>query len=129
LTKEQRVTVVIVKSDTLIQFKLDDARIILTNVLEKEVLDSLVAEYHISDSLKDVRINLQDSVIKDLTQKSNTQDDIIKYTNEINLNKNKEIGILNNVIKQQKKEIRKQKTLKIIGFTAAVVLPILVLIL
>ena len=122
-------TVVIVKSDTLIQFKLDDARIILTNVLEKEVLDSLVAEYHISDSLKDVRINLQDSVIKDLTQKSNTQDDIIKYTNEINLNKNKEIGILNNVIKQQKKEIRKQKTLKIIGFTAAVVLPILVLIL
>ena len=120
---------VVVKNDTLIQFKLEDARFILTNVLEKEILDSLVKEYQISDSLKDVRINLQDSVIKDLTLKSSIQNDVIIYTNEIILNKNKEIAILNNVIKQQKKEIRKQKVLKIIGFTAAVVLPILVLIL
>jgi hypothetical protein len=33
------------------------------------------------------------------------------------------------VIKKQKKEIRKQKILKILGFTAAVVLPITVIIL
>jgi hypothetical protein len=44
-------------------------------------------------------------------------------------NKDKEIVILNDIIKKQKKEIRKQKVLKIMGFSAAVILPITVLLL
>ena len=43
-------------------------------------------------------------------------------------NKDSEISLLNNTIKKQSKEIKKQKFLKIIGFTAAVVLPIVILI-
>ena len=43
--------------------------------------------------------------------------------------KDKEITDLNDTIKKQKKEILKQKILKLIGFTAAVVLPITTIIL
>ena len=40
-----------------------------------------------------------------------------------------EVKDLNDIIKKQKKEIRKQKILKIIGYTAAVALPISTIIL
>lgn len=49
--------------------------------------------------------------------------------NEVIINKDKEIAFKDETIKEQKKEIRKQKFLKIIGFSAAVALPILTLIL
>jgi len=43
-------------------------------------------------------------------------------------NKDREIVLKDNIIKQQKKEIRKQKVLKIIGFSGAIILPIITLI-
>ena len=43
-------------------------------------------------------------------------------------NKNSELGLKDKTIKQQKKEIRKQKFLKIVGFTGSIILPILTLI-
>jgi hypothetical protein len=129
LTKENRVNTVVIKGDTLIQFKLSDAKLILTDVLEKQKLDSLVSEYKILDSLKNTRIKTQDSIIGDLESIISNDSTIINNQNLILGNKDKELVILNDIIKQQKKEIRKQKVLKIIGFTAAVVLPITVLIL
>lgn len=126
--KETRVKAVVIEGDTLIQFKLSDAKLILIDVLEKEKLDSLVEYYQVNDSLKDITVGLQYSMIRDLQSKCDTQLKVVDNLNVIILNKDKEISLLNDTIKKQKKEIRKQKTLKIIGFTAAVVLPIIVLI-
>ena len=128
LTKDYRVKVIVIKGDTLIQFKISDAKIILVDVLEKEKLETLVKDYQISDSIKDNSIAIQQTIIKDLEEKSVKQLMVIDNQNNITTNKNEEIIILNDSIKSQKKEIRKQKTLKIIGFTAAVVFPIVVLI-
>lgn len=126
--KNNRVTAIVSDSDTLIQFKLSDAKIILVDVLEKEKLDSIVKYYEINDSLKDINIGLQYSMITDLQTKSLLQIKVVDNLNIIITNKDKEISLLNETIKKQKKEIRKQKVLKIMGFTAAIVAPIIVLI-
>lgn len=57
---------------------------------------------------------------------------INKDAENANLNKiielrNSEIAILNETIKQDKKEIRKQKFYKVLGIIGAIALPILVL--
>ena len=43
---------------------------------------------------------------------------------EIIKNKDTEISYKDMIIKQQKKEIRKQKVLKIVGFSSAIILPV-----
>lgn len=126
--KETRVKAVVIQGDTLIQFKLSDAKLILIDVLQKEKLDSLVEYYQVNDSLKDITVGLQYAMIRDLQSKSDIQLKVVDNLNVVILNKDKEIALLNDTITKQKKEIRKQKALKIIGFTAAVVLPIIVLI-
>ncbi len=125
---KERVTTVVIDNDTLIQFKLSDAKLILADIIEKEYLDSLITAYQVNDSLKDISIGIQYSVISDLKEKNATQLKIIDNMIIIDIDKDKEISLLNKIIKAQKKEIRKQKIYKIIGFTAAVALPIIVLI-
>lgn len=126
--KNNRVTAIVSGSDTLIQFKLSDAKIILVDVLEKEKYYSMLKYCEINDSLKDINIGLQYSMITDLQTKSLLQIKVVDNLNIIITNKDKEISLLNETIKKQKKEIRKQKVLKIMGFTAAIVAPIIVLI-
>jgi hypothetical protein len=129
LTKEPRVTTIVnSKGDTLIQLKLSDAKIILKDVLDRRVLDSMVNAYSVSDSLKTSTIMLQVSVIKVLQEKSGNQQKLMANLDKIITNKDNEIGLLNNVVKTQKKEIRHQKFLKIVGFITAVVIPIAILI-
>jgi len=127
--KEPRVKTSANNSDTLILIKLFDAKIILADVLEREILDSLVTAYQVSDSLKDVAIELHNNKFKASEAKCNNQVKIIDNMNSIIVNNGEEIGILNDTIEKQKKEIKKQKFLKIIGFAAAIVIPITMLIL
>ena len=108
---------------------LADARVILTDLLQKRVLDSLLLTYKKNDSLKDVSISIQYEKIKDLIEKNNNEIFINNNNQVIINNKDSEIVLLNKTIKEQKSEILKQKVLKIIGFTTSVVLPIVVLIL
>ena len=71
---------------------------------------------------------MQKDVIDKLIQKSNNQDTQLTNFQSILSNKDQEITLKEDVIKTQKKEIRKQKVLKIIGFAGSVVLPIITLI-
>ena len=128
ILKEPRVqTVINQKGDTLIQLKLSDAKLILAEVLDKEVADSLVNVYMFRDSLNKTTIELQVKEIRALQQKGFNYNQQVANLEKIVGNKDEELEKLNVIIKFQKKEIRKQKTYKILGFTAAVVLPILVL--
>tara|TARA_R110000824_G_scaffold175406_4_gene353800 strand:- start:37 stop:375 length:339 start_codon:yes stop_codon:yes gene_type:complete len=107
---------------------LEDVRIVLSDLLEYEVVDSLLTAYKNKDTLSLNTISLQKDVIVKLTQKSENQQSIVDNFEQILSNKNAEIEFKNKIIKSQNKEIKKQKRLKIVGFIGSIVLPILTLI-
>jgi hypothetical protein len=108
---------------------LADAKIILTDLLDKQVMDSLITSYQLNDSLQGVTIDLQLEKIRILVEKNNNQL-LINDNNQLIINnKDAEIVLLNDIIKKQKREILKQKILKVVGFSAAIILPITVLLL
>ena len=130
ITSTPRVqTIVNAKSDTLIQMSLADAKIILVTVFDKQIADSLISVYETRDSLHTSTITLLKSEVDLLRSKNNNFEKIILNDTNIIANKDAEINLHLDTIKKQKKEIRKQKFLKILGFTAAVVLPITTIIL
>lgn len=122
-------TLITPQGDTLVQFHIKDAKKLLADVLDKKIVDSLVNVYMERDAINKNTIDLQVSQIKLLQQKSVNQEQQIANLDKIISNKDEEVGILNNVVEEQKKEIRKQKRLKTLGFIGSVVLPILVLLL
>lgn len=114
--------------DTLVIMHLEDARIILNDLLEYEITDSLLTVYKEKDSLNTNTVSLQKDVIFKLVEKSENQQYQIENFQEILDNKNEELDFKEDTITQQKKEIRKQKLLKLVGFTGSIILPILTLI-
>ena len=130
LKTEQRVqTLVNTKGDTLIQLSLADAKIVLTDLYDKQISDSIISVYEVRDSINASSINLLKKDVDKYKEKCGNFTIMLDNNIKLIVNKDTEIGVLNKTIKEQKKEIRKQKFLKIMGFTAAVVLPITVLIL
>jgi len=128
LTEKNRVQVIVnEKGDTLIQMSLDDAKIILTSLIEKDITDSILAQYIVKDSINTNIILIQSSKIYFLNEKINNLESIIENCKTILYNKDSEIAIMNEIMKKQQKEIKKQKRLKIIGFISAAVLPIVTL--
>lgn len=117
------------KGDTLIVMHLDDAKMLLTDLLECEVTDSLLNVYVERDSLNKEKIILKDGIIDKLKLQNQNSETIIKNLEELLKNKDEEISLKDDTIESQKKEIKKQKNLKRVGFISAVVLPILTLIL
>jgi hypothetical protein len=108
---------------------LSDAKLILSDLLEYEITDSLLNVYVERDSLNSEKIILKDSIIEKLELQNKNKDEIIKNLNDIITNKIKEIEYKDLTIEDQKKEIKKQRNLKRLGFVGSVVLPILTLIL
>jgi hypothetical protein len=125
---EERVRVVInQKGDTLVEMHYNDAKILLEDVLHYEYADSLLTEYKSRDSLNTEKITLQKSQIDILTQQNTNLQEMVDNFDSVIANNEAEKALLEDTIKQQKKEIRKQKFLKVVGFSAAVILPILTL--
>ena len=114
--------------DTMVVMYYEDARILLRDVLEYEYTDSLLVEYKSRDSLNSSIIEIQKSVLDVQVNKITNLENMNHNLELVIDNKDRELGYKDEIIKQQKKEIRKQKILKIIGFSAAVVLPIVTLI-
>jgi len=126
LKKGEVKTFVNESGDTLIAMRIDDAKLILTDVLNYEIADSIIKQYEAKDAESSKVILLQKEAIVKLIEKNENQEQQLALLNRIISNKNEEIEILNNIIIDQKKEIKKQKMLKIIGFTSAVILPTVV---
>jgi len=114
--------------DTLVIMHLEDARVILNDLLEYEIADSLLTVYKEKDSLNEETISIQKDIIFKLVEKNDNQQYQIENFKEVLDNKNEELGFKEDTIKEQKKEIRKQKLLKLAGFTSTIILPILTLI-
>jgi hypothetical protein len=115
--------------DTLVIMSLSDVKLILSDLLEYEITDSLLNVYVERDSLNSEKIILKDSIIEKLELQNKNKDEIIKNLNDIITNKIKEIDYKDLTIEEQQKEINKQRNLKRLGFVGSVVLPILTLIL
>lgn len=124
ISKPRVQTLINAKGDTVIQMSLADAKIILVTVFDKQYADSLISVYETRDSLNSSTITLLKKDLDLYRTKNNNLEQVLLNDTQILVNKDTEIDLLNKTIKLQKKEIRKQKVLKILGFTAAVVLPI-----
>ncbi len=116
------------KGDTLIVMPLEEAKMLLTDLLECEVTDSLLNVYVERDSLNKEKIILKDNIIEKLKLQNQNSENIIKNLEEIVGNKDEEISLKDKTIKEQKKEIKKQRNLKRLGFIGSILLPIVTLI-
>lgn len=124
----KRIETVVINGDTLIQIPLSSAKIILQSVLENEVTDSLLTAFAVKDSINTNIIEMQISTIRLLQEKSNNQEQLNQNLNLIIQNKDLEIEMLNEIIRKQKRYIRKQKLIKSLSLVGNIVLPIAVLI-
>jgi hypothetical protein len=108
---------------------LADAKVILNDLYGKQISDSLIEVYMEREAIHLSTISLLKSEVDVYKSKCSNLGMIITNDSSIIANKDTEINLHLDTIKKQKKEIRKQKILKVIGFTAAVVLPITTIIL
>jgi len=121
--KKTRVQTVVTKEgDTLVQFKIKDARVILADLLDKEIVDSLLVIYEEKDKLNEELIGIRVEEIRLLQQKSLNHELQITNLNKVISNKDAELLIKEDELIKAKKEIRKQKTLKVLSFIGMVVL-------
>ena len=129
LKTEPRVTVINTKTDTLIQVKVNDAKILLKDVLDKVVCDEMVVKLNDLDSLRIETILYQTSKIEILENKISNQAMMVGNLEAVVQNKDNELALLNDIIKKQGREINRQKVFKIAGFSLALALPITYLLL
>jgi hypothetical protein len=115
--------------DTLITMRLDDAKLILTDVINYQIGDSIIKQYELKDKESSKVITLQKDAILKLNEKNLNNENSITILETVIKNKNEEILLKDDIIKNQKKEIRKQKLLKIGGFSSAIILPVLLVLL
>ena len=128
LTGSNRVkTFINEQGDTLVQMGYEDARVLLEDVLHYEYADSLLTVYKERDSLNTKTITLQKEVIVKLSIKESNYEAIMVNLQKIIANKGEEVALKDETIKQQKKEIRKQKFYKIVAIIGGGVATILVL--
>ena len=119
--KNPRVETLLDKNkDTVVQIKLNDAKIILKDLLDKKYVDSLLVINEDLNCVNEKIIQLDKEEIKSLEDKNTNNSIVIVNLNEIIKNGNETIGI-------QKKEIKKQKFLKYLAFISTITLGILVI--
>lgn len=123
----ERIKYVKINGDTFIQMSLEDAKVILKGVLDSEIADSLINIYTFRDSVNSGIISMQIEEIRLLQEKSFNQEMLSNNLEEILDNKDSEVALLNKIIIDQKKQIRKQKFIKTLALIGDVALPVITL--
>ena len=124
LKKGQVKTFVTDSGDTLITMRIEDAKVILTDILNYQIADSIISEYEAKDKETSKVITLQKNAILKLSNELANDEARIAALESVIKDKDVEIAFKDDVIKKQKKEIRKQKLLKILGFSGSIILPV-----
>ena len=109
ISKGEIKTIVNQKGDTLVIMHLNDAKKILTDLLQCEVTDSLLTVYVERDSLNSEKIILKDNLIEKLNLQNENYKKIVSNLETVINNKDEIIVFKDRTIDQQKKEIKKQK--------------------
>jgi len=123
----ERIKYVKIDGDTFIQMSLEDAKVVLKGLLDNEIADSLISIYTFRDSVNSSIISMQMDEIRLLQEKSSNQQMLSNNLNEMLKNKDSEVDVLNKIIADQKKEIRKQKVIKTLALIGDVALPVITL--
>ena len=123
----ERIKYVKIDGDTFIQMSLEDAKVVLKGLLDSEIADSLISIYTFRDSVNSSIISMQMDEIRLLQEKSSNQQMLSNNLNEMLKNKDSEVDVLNKIIADQKKEIRKQKVIKTLALIGDVALPVITL--
>ena len=114
-------------NDTIISFLLSDAKFLLSELKVAELNDSIIHIYQNKVSLQDSIIFNQSKQIT-LLEDKNKNSDYINYNLGLLLdNKDMEISINQDIIKQQNRSIRKAKITKIILIGIITVSPLMLL--
>jgi hypothetical protein len=124
LKKGQVKTFVSDNGDTLITMRIEDAKLILIDILNYQIADSIISQYEAKDKESSKVITFQKNAIDKLYNQLANDELRIAALERVIKNKDEEITFKDDVIKKQKREIRKQKTLKILGFSGAIILPV-----
>jgi hypothetical protein len=124
LKKGQVKTFVSDNGDTLITMRIEDAKLILIDILNYQIADSIISQYEAKDKESSKVITFQKNAIDKLYRQLANDELRIVALERVIKNKDEEITFKDDVIKKQKREIRKQKTLKILGFSGAIILPV-----
>ena len=103
ISKGEVKTLVNENGDTLVMMNLEDARIILSDLMEYEIVDSLLTVYKEKDSLNTNTITLHKDIIVKLTKKSDNQQIQIDNFQTILDNKNAEIALKMKLLNNRKK--------------------------
>ena len=127
ISKGEIKTTVSDSGDTLVIMYLEDAKFILSDLLEYEFTDSLLNIYVERDSLNKEVILLKDSIINKINQQNDNCGEIVVNLKNMVTNNKKVIELKEDTINQQKKEIKKQKFFKFLGFAGSIILPIVTL--
>jgi hypothetical protein len=104
--------------------RIEDAKLILIDILNYQIADSIISQYEAKDKESSKVITLQKNAIDKLYNQLANDELRISALEVVIKNKDKEIAFKDDVIKKQKREIRKQKALKILGFSGAIILPV-----
>ena len=114
-------------NDTIISFLLSDAKFLLSELKVAELNDSIIRIYQNKVSVQDSIIFNQSKQIT-LLEDKNKNSDYINYNLGLLLdNKDMEISINQDIIKQQNRSIRKAKITKIILIGIITVSPLMLL--
>ena len=115
------------QGDTVLLINLSDAKIILSDLLDKPIVDSLIIAYKNKDIQSNAVISLLKSQIDLLQAKSDNRDEQTNNLNQMISNKDIEISLTKNEILELRKELKKQRVVKKIAISTAIILPLLIL--
>lgn len=113
--------------DTVLLINLSDAKIILSDLLDKPIVDSLIIAYKNKDVQSNTVISLLKSQIDLLQAKSDNRDEQTNNLNQMINNKDIEISLTKNEILELRKELKKQRLVKKLAISTAIILPLLIL--
>ena len=126
IVKPKTTVIIDTKGDTIFQFKDTDTKIILKEVLDKEVLDTIVKAYIVKDKNQKSSVTLEFNVLNEKSAENEGKSLVSGSIDKAVEKKDGEINRLNSVVKTQKKEIKKQKFLKLTAYIGGIIIPIIV---
>lgn len=112
------------KGDTITTMSYSDSKQLFKDVLNYKHTDSLYKSYKIKSEKLESILSDTEKLVSLLEERNLNLTTINNNINTIVINKDDEIGIQNDIIKQKNKEIRRQKRLKTFGIAGSAALTI-----
>jgi hypothetical protein len=126
--KKPRVqTLINSNKDTVIQFKINDAKVMLKELYDKKYTDSLLVVYEDLNKVNEDILSLDKDQINLLEYENKNQSIMITDLKGIVKNKDDSILLLANEVQHQKTDIRKQKFLKYLAVISSITLGVLLI--